>query len=532
MVDSSDETVQPNAAMLDAAPVADATDAACSDRTATDSLADSVIILLSLTAVQRLVGFLRSVLFCRWLNANELGQWDLAFSFLLLAAPLSILALPAAFGRYVEHFRRRGHLRTLLLRTALACAGLVVVAAAIVGLNDTVFARLVFGSSDHAALVRLLAISLVAVVAFNYCVDLLTAMRSIRLLAVAQLVNSLGFACLGCGLLLLWRESAASVVIAYGGACLLTVVGFSFWMFRIWRRVPRPEAELPQVEFWRKLLPYVGWVTAGALMANLFEIADRYMIVHFSGQGPESALAMVGEYHSSRVVPVLLVSVALMLGGMVTPHLSDDWECGRRREVGRRLNLFLKMLAFGLCVAAVGVLLLAPLLFGVAFEGKFSDGRAVLPWTLTYCIWFGLTMVAQNYLFCAEKARLGSIALLIGLGANVVLNLVLLPRLGLLGAVLATSAANVVSLVLVCGFATVLGFRLDRGTRLMFAVPISLAGGPWVAAAVLVAVAFEAARGTDLLSAEERQMLAKVLADYWGRVCAVLPKRFGASPGS
>ena len=48
----------------------------------TDTLADSVLILLALTGVQRLVGFGRAMLFCRWLDAEQLGQWDMAFGFL------------------------------------------------------------------------------------------------------------------------------------------------------------------------------------------------------------------------------------------------------------------------------------------------------------------------------------------------------------------------------------------------------------------------------------------------------------------
>ena len=64
----------------------------------TDTLTDSVLVLLALTAVQRLVGFLRAVLFCRWLDPQQLGLWDMAFSFLLLAAPLSAFAIPGWFG--------------------------------------------------------------------------------------------------------------------------------------------------------------------------------------------------------------------------------------------------------------------------------------------------------------------------------------------------------------------------------------------------------------------------------------------------
>ena len=37
----------------------------------TDTLADSVLILLALAVVQRLVGFVRAVLFCRWLTPTS-----------------------------------------------------------------------------------------------------------------------------------------------------------------------------------------------------------------------------------------------------------------------------------------------------------------------------------------------------------------------------------------------------------------------------------------------------------------------------
>ena len=84
----------------------------------TDTLADSVMILLALTVVQRMVGFGRAMLFCRWLDAESLGQWDMAFSFLLLAAPLSVLAISSSFRRYAEYYRQQFQLRMLVRRTA------------------------------------------------------------------------------------------------------------------------------------------------------------------------------------------------------------------------------------------------------------------------------------------------------------------------------------------------------------------------------------------------------------------------------
>src|SRR5690606_30896080 len=89
-----------------------------------DRLAVGMAFLVVLTIVQRGVGLLRNIWFCRLLEPEELGRWNLAFSFLMLAAPLAVAGLPGSLGRYAEHYRKRGHLRTFLRRTALASAAL------------------------------------------------------------------------------------------------------------------------------------------------------------------------------------------------------------------------------------------------------------------------------------------------------------------------------------------------------------------------------------------------------------------------
>jgi polysaccharide transporter, PST family len=486
-----------------------------------DSLAESVVILLALTVVQRLVGFCRTVLFYRWLSPEDVGRWEMSFSFLMLAAPLSMLALPSCFGRYLEYYRRQGHLRTLIARTAVAAICLGTTASLALYLGRSWFSRLIYGSPDQTHLVVLLACSLLVVVSSHYFIDLLTALRNVRFLAVLQFVNSLAFAVLGAVLLLGLARDAGSVILAYAGACLLTSAGVFWWLSPTWRGLPPVEQSLPQREFWGKIVPYVGWVSMTSLMANLFDVADRYMIVHFSGLGPEKSLEMVGQYSSSRVVPLLMASVAVMLGTMFTPHLSRDWEQGRRDRVKTRLNLFLKLLAFSLCGGAVLILLAAPLLFDWALSGKFNGGRDILPYTMTYCIWFGMTLVSQNYLLCAEKARLGSLTLLIGLVVNVSLNRILLPRYGLIGAVSATMTANLVALTLLSTFNRMLGFRLHRGTVLALALPALLCLGPWVVLGAMAVVAVVAIPTNWILSPAERELLL----DAWQRYRERLPWR-------
>jgi O-antigen/teichoic acid export membrane protein len=183
----------------------------------------------------------------------------------------------------------------------------------------------------------------------------------------------------------------------------------------------------------------------------------------------------------------------------------------------------LKLFAFGLTAAGVVSLFAAPLLFDVAFGGKFHQGFHVLPWTITYCIWFALFGVAQNYMWCREKAHLASAALAVGLAVNVGLNLLLLPRMGLKGAVLATAASHLVVLVLICGLNRLLGFRLGRGAWVMLALPIVVCLDPWIALLVLLAVGLDAIESERIFSRDEKQQLRDGLQDYVQKLRNFLP---------
>ncbi len=497
-------------------------------RLRTDSLVDGVLILLAMTVVQRLIGFGRAILFCRWLPMEELGQWDMAFGFLVVAGPLAVLSLPGTFERYAEQFRQRGLLRLLLRRTAVACLALGGISAATIYSARPWFSQLIFGTPERTELVALLTGTLLAVIVYNYFICLVTALRNARLAAVLQLVSSLAFAVLGISLLWLRQNGAESVVAAYGGACLICAAIAGVWLCRIWKALPEEPVAMPRRDLWSKVAPFAVWILAINLLANLFGLIDRYMIIHYSTGSAEESLALVGQYHSSRIVPMLLVSVTSMLAVMLTPHLSHDWESGRRHQVSTRLNLFLKLLAFALSVAAVAVLFAAPLLFDVALGGKFAGGRAVLPWTLAYCSWFGMALVVQKYLWCAEKARLVSLALAIGLGLNIVLNRLLLPTMGLPGAVLATSAANFVTLALIVWLSRLKGFQTDSGTWVAMALPLTVCLGPAVACLVLIVVAWEAVRGSRLLSQQEKAQLAEGLVEYRQRFRGFWPLRKAA----
>jgi O-antigen/teichoic acid export membrane protein len=379
------------------------------------------------------------------------------------------------------------------------------------------FAWIVFKDVQQSRLVQMLAFALAAVIVSNFLGELFTSLRQVRVVSWMQLANSLVFALVGVCLLCFTPLREEAVMVAFIAGCVTASLVAACVMHSTWRLLPATSQPLRNGDLWFKLLPLAGWLWTTNLLTNLFDAADRFMIVHFAGVGTEAAEALVGQYHCSRVVPLLLVGFASMLGGVVMPHLSHDWEASRRQDVSRRLNVLLKLMALAFTAGGVVILLASPMLFGWVLRGKYNDGLSVMPWTLIYCIWFSMAMVGQMYMWCAEKAKLGSFALLIGLLTNIVLNLLLLPRLGLLGAILSTAVGNAIALLLILLLNRRLGMRVDRGTWLATGLPLLLALNGNVAAVAMLVIGWAAWQGGWLFSDQEKSQFADHLGSYMER---------------
>lgn len=485
---------------------------------AADSLATGILFMMVLTVVQRMIGFVRTILFCRFLDDDQLGQWSLMFGFMMFAAPVAMFGLTGSFGRYLEHFRARGHLTAFIRRTSLVAATLGLGAVSLIGLGRHWFSWFIFKDAEQGQLVLAVAGALLVMIVFNFLTEIFMGLRRSRVVSLMELVSSLIFATLGLGLLLGTDLGAVAVVLAYAcGNFVASLVGI-FELKRNWQLLPQAQAVLPHRELWAKLAPFAIWVWLINIVANSFEMADRYMIIHFSGFEAAAAQALVGQYYSSLAVPALLVAVASVFSNVLLPHLSHDWEAGRKDSVSRQVSMALKVFALLALTGGVLILVASPVIFGWALAGKYDGGLRVLPWSITFCIWSSLTLIAQTYLWCAERTRISCLSFTTGLLVNLLLNWLLLPRFGLLGAVLATSIAQGLALALTCTFCRRCGMRLDGRLVVVCTLPVLLGVGPLPAAIGLVLIVTAARFTNAVFTAEEKQHIESILEEHVTRI--------------
>lgn len=454
--------------------------------------------MLLMTVVQRGIGFVRGIWFCRLLDDTVVGQWSMAFGFITMITPLMMLGLPGAMPRFVERYRLAGHLTTFLRRIVIGTLfGSALVMVAMVFAPQR-FGWLIFRESSSNMLVWSVALAVVTVLVFNFVNELVSSLRQVRVVSLMQFLQGVGFTVYGIGAIYA-GGGLREVVLAFAFATIIATVPGCWVLIRNWSGLERSEEQFDSTQMWRSLLPYAAALWVMNLLTNAFEMSDRYMILHLMPGGEESAKAAVGQYHSGRLIPTLLTSLASMFGGVLLPYLSADWEQGKTASVQERLSRGLFAMSAGFTACAAVTILVSPWLFETLLQGRYSEGLAIQPMAFTFCIWAAIVTVAQSYLWVRERGGLVGWSLAAGLVVNVVLNQWWLPRWGLGGAVAATMLSNAVVLLCIIVALARVGYRLDSGMLWIALLPLTLLAG-W-------SIALVSAIGSLIMHRETREYI-------------------------
>ena len=475
----------------------------CGQNSIGDRFAIGLLVMLVVNFGQRIVGIVRNVAFCHFLSDAELGQWALANSFFIIAAPLIVLGLPGSFGKFVEHYRQRLCLNAYLRRVAIVCAISTLLLALVMLVAKDSLAWMIYGSTVGIEIIAWTSIALLAQVVYNFVFDVTLSLRQVRVISWMQFSQGMSFAIFG--MFGLGFDGRWMVLLpSWVAACLVGSIVGGLGVRRNCGQEFHEARTLPHREMWPRILPFAVSLWLSNLLAGSFELSDRYMLLHLSVGGEAVGQALVGQYYCGRIVPNLLTSIALTLSGVLLPYLSADWEARRYGEIQRRMGYVLTLFSLAFTAVSVAALLFSPILFQVIFKGRYDAAQSILAPSLLQCIWGGLSMIAGAYLLCAERARAASFNLFICLLLNIGLNIPLIHSYGLTGSVVATLIANFVLLLLTLATMSRAGCRIDARTVFFSLCPVIILLGTHVAAIGLTLMVVISGRTNWILNQRDR----------------------------
>ncbi len=256
----------------------------------------------------------------------------------------------------------------------------------------------------------------------------------------------------------------------------LAVAGLFFLCFSSEDRRPKPkEFSRPlYLELLRFGVPMmIGYELSGIVLA----VGDRYVIHGMLG---EAQLGLYGAAYNlcEYVQAVVIASV----GQAIMPLYMEMWDREGPEATGAFISRSLRTYAlFGAPVIA-GLAAVGPELLPALASNRYADASAVLPWIIAGMVIGGLNSLVGAGLFIQRRTRTIMTIILSCAILNILLNVLFVPRIGIVGSALAT---------LVCYAATAFGLGFAGRKLLTIAFPwATLARASLVAVAMYLAVSW------------------------------------------
>ena len=375
--------------------------------------------------VQGVVGFLAIFIFTRLLSAEDFGRYALAFSVMTLAHVAVFSWLEAAMARFwaaetpgegmAAHFAS-------LYRTAFILIGLFVPVAAL-GLwllpVDPLF-KLAVGVGLAGSPARCLA---------KLAQERFRAAGEVSKSAMLDIATTIGALVIGVGFALLGAGGAAPLA----GLGLAPLAALPFILPGELRQARKGVVDR------KRLKSYAAYgypIAASLTLALVLASTDRFLLALFMDE------AAVGAYHAGYSIANRTLDVLfLWLGSAGQPALVMALERGgldRLKEAAReQASTFILI---GLPAAAGVALVARPLAEVMIGEELRVAATAVTPWIALSALLYGMTAYYFGQAFTlGRRTKMLLVAMIVPAAANVVLNIILIPHFGVLGAAWATA---------------------------------------------------------------------------------------------
>ena len=176
----------------------------------------------------------------------------------------------------------------------------------------------------------------------------------------------------------------------------------------------------------------------------LLTYADRYVIAGSMGT-IETAIYSVAYNFTFSVQGLLVTS----LSSFVFPWASEIWTKQSRKETEQFASRVLDYFLVIAIPACAGVAILRTPIMVVFASSKYAGSASLLPPLIAAQMSFGVYVVLSLGLFLQKRTGTMAWQMMIATGVNIIANLILIPRVGLMGAAWAMVAANGLLIVMV-----------------------------------------------------------------------------------
>lgn len=207
--------------------------------------------------------------------------------------------------------------------------------------------------------------------------------------------------------------------------------------------------KIPQFKNIRSYLDYSIPTIPTNLAWWAVESSDRYLIGFFMG------LAFVGYYNPGYNLAMMIKMLFLPFATMLTPALSASYDKSEHHKVNTYLKYSSKYFFLLAIPSAFGLSILAyPILNILTTSTIASEGFLVVPFIALTAIIYGANGIVTQVILLEKKTKISGIIWILSAVINIILNILLIPYIGIIGAAITTLLAYTTSFSLTLVYAS------------------------------------------------------------------------------
>jgi len=376
-------------------------------------------------AFLKIRGLILIPILTKTLGVYQYGIWAQILVTISLLTPLAMLGLSPTVVRFLAGEKEKEKIREDFLSVVAVVIFMGLLLSVILFYSSDFLASTVFGDINASYFIKVASLLILISALDEIMLTYFRTFMQIKTYSGLTLLKSFGelglIVCLlfsGSGLL----GAIIALLIVRG---VTFAIAFSLIISQIGFKLPNFSALKPYLRYGMPLTP-------NAMTLWIIHSSDRYIIGYFIGT------VAVGIYSAAYAMSNLILFFLTPIQFILFPTISKLYEEKKTGEVRNYLRYSLKYFLIFAVPSAFGLSALARPLLRILTTSEFVSGSIVIPFVAFGIVTFGIFQIFINLIHLAKKTELNLILLGTSACSNIILNIILIPCIGILGAAIAT----------------------------------------------------------------------------------------------
>ncbi len=384
---------------------------------------------------ERMISFFTLPILTKKMPMELYGVWSQITVTMGLIIPLVLLGFQTAMVNFFSGQKDNNQEKKNIF---FFMSGIVIINLIVINTLTTTFSmpigKFMFGSADFASYVPLFGYLLSSEAIFELLVGYLRSEQKIKLLSGYYIIKSIlriGVLTLG---LLTFHVSLNDILLSLALLQILFVV--VIYIKDVFELRSVAFNKTPWSMRWKELMLFALPLVPLNIATWGNNFIDRYLVLHFTD------IKQVGVYAVAYSLAAIAGLFYSILGFTLYPKLAQLWNDGRKEEVAAYLQKGIGYYLFLLIPSIASLTIMNESIIGI-----FSRWEYVSSWVVIFFLSVGIGLFGFYQIFfyitlLAKRSFANLLIMAASVMANIIINLVLIPQIGIVGAALATALSN------------------------------------------------------------------------------------------